>query len=67
MASTRDLQSQAETERSHIAATLDELRSRMSTGRIVDQALDINCNGFRRIPGPGPPCPYGRSACQQRW
>ena len=39
MASTRDLESQAETERSQIAATLDELRSRMSTGQMVDQAL----------------------------
>jgi hypothetical protein len=39
MASTRDLESQAETDRSQIAATLDELRSRMSTGQIVDQAL----------------------------
>lgn len=39
MARTRDLESQAETERSQIAATLDELRSRMSTGQIVDQAL----------------------------
>ena len=39
MASTRDLESQAETGRSQIAATLDELRSRMSTGQIVDQAL----------------------------
>lgn len=39
MANTRDLESQAETDRSEIAATLDELRSRMSTGQIVDQAL----------------------------
>ena len=39
MASTRDLESQAETERSQIAATLDELRGRMSTGQIIDQAL----------------------------
>ncbi|MGA7454014.1 MAG: DUF3618 domain-containing protein [Rhodoplanes sp.] len=39
MASTRDLESQAKTERSQIAATLDELRGRMSTGQLVDQAL----------------------------
>ncbi|HEX5845992.1 MAG TPA: DUF3618 domain-containing protein [Rhodoplanes sp.] len=39
MASTRDLESQAENDRSEIAATLDELRSRMSTGQIVDQAI----------------------------
>jgi len=39
MASTRDLESQAENDRSQIAATLDELRSRMSTGQIVDQAI----------------------------
>ena len=39
MANTRDLESQAENDRSEIAATLDELRSRMSTGQIVDQAL----------------------------
>ncbi len=39
MANTRDLESQAENDRSEIKATLDELRSRMSTGQIVDQAL----------------------------
>ncbi len=39
MASTRDLESQAENDRAEIAATLDELRCRMSTGQIVDQAL----------------------------
>ena len=39
MASTRDLESQAENDRAQIAATLDELRSRMSTGQIVDQAI----------------------------
>lgn len=39
MASTRDLESQAETDRSQIAATLDELRSRMSPGQLVDQAI----------------------------
>ena len=39
MASTRDLESQAETDRSQIAATLEELRSRMSTGQLVDHAM----------------------------
>ena len=39
MATTRDLESQAETDRSQIVATLEELRSRMSTGQLVDQAM----------------------------
>ena len=39
MVTTRDLETQAEVDRAQIALTLEQLRSRMSTGQLVDQAL----------------------------
>ena len=39
MPTTRDLETQAEADRAQIALTLEQLRSRMSTGQLVDQAV----------------------------
>jgi hypothetical protein len=40
MATSEQLEREAEAARAHIASTLDELRSRMSPGQMVDQLID---------------------------
>jgi ElaB/YqjD/DUF883 family membrane-anchored ribosome-binding protein len=39
MATTRDLENQAEADRAQVALTLEQLRGRMSTGQLFDQAV----------------------------
>ena len=49
MPTTRDLETQAEADRAQIALTLEQLRSRMSTGKLVDQAVAYARPWRRRV------------------